>query len=98
MIMNLLSMLPFVPVFIILWHRTSHGIWDDVTFLWTGIFILGAIFGLYWQKRRQNRLRCPDCGKLIIDKHRTVKCGEPLNFYCDICDVEWVTGLIAPED
>ena len=96
LILNALSIIPFVPVFIFLWQRTSQGIWDEVTFKWAGIFIMGGIVGLYWQTRRKNRFHCPDCGILIVDKHLTAKPGDPLNFYCDVCDVEWVTGLVAP--
>ena len=96
--MNLLSVLPFVPVFIVAWRRMARGVMDHITWGCLGLFVVGGIFGLYWQHRRHSRFRCPDCGKLIVDRHRTARSGDPIDFYCDVCDVEWVTGLIVSTD
>lgn len=96
-LLNVLSMIPFIPVFVLTFMRAGKGIWDHWT--WTGIavFILGAIVGLVWQHRRGTRMRCPECGKLLIIRERDLEEDDPVNFVCDRCDIEWVTGLRKTE-
>lgn len=98
MLANLLSVAPFVPVLIVAWDRASRGIWGEVTWGCLALFGAGAVAGLIWQRRRYSRYRCPDCGKLIVDSHKGARPGDPTNFHCDVCDVEWVTGLRAADD
>jgi len=97
MLLNLLSVLPFVPVFVIACRRASRGIWDTTTGACIGVLGVGGIIGLFWQHRRHSRYVCPDCGKRIIDRHKDARPGDPIDFYCDVCDVEWVTGLSASD-
>jgi len=99
MLLNALSMAPFVPLFIFAWIRASRGIWDAWTWAAMGIFLAGAVLGLFWQYRRHIRMRCPDCGRPILPENKiTAAPGAPLDFYCPRCDVVWKTGLREPTD
>lgn len=93
LLMNFLSMLPFIPVFIFMFIRASNDQWDWITFSLFGLFGMGACFGLWWQSHRSSRFVCPECNTLIIDRHENIKVGGELNFICKKCDIEWVTGL-----
>ena len=92
-LLNILSMLPFIPVFVSTFMRAWKGIWDQWTFAGMTVFALGAIIGLIWQHRRGTRMRCPECGKLLRIRYFDLEVDEPVNFLCDRCDIEWVTGL-----
>ena len=91
--MNILSMLPFIPVFAIIWVRASDNKMDWITYSLIGLFLVGAVFGLWWQNRRSTRFTCPECDKLLVDNHVDVAPGDELNFNCKDCEIEWVTGL-----
>lgn len=91
MVLNLLSMLPFIPVFVIFVYR---GKFDNIGISLTVVFVVGAVFGLAWQHRRHSRIRCPQC-KDILFAEKNLARGAPNNFRCTRCDVEWVTGLLA---
>lgn len=58
-----------------------------------------ALCCLVWQQWRGNRFKCPDCGNII--KQPTIikpKAGDPINFYCERCDIEWETGCTLSSD
>jgi hypothetical protein len=97
MLLNALSMLPFIPVFIFIWIRAQAMNLDFWLWIASGIFLAGAVFGLWWQWYRSRRMVCPKCGSFILRKGH-VEAGEPLNFVCTRCDIEWVTGLSQSDD
>ena len=92
MLVNLLTMLPFIPIFAFAWWRMSSGMWDIWT--WTSIvaFALGAVLGLWYQRRRETRLKCPECGAMIVGPIGGLKIDHPIDFYCKNCDIRWETG------
>lgn len=99
LLFNLLSLLPFIPVIVFIWLRASSGIWDSWTWGAFAIFLAGGVFGLWWQHRRHTRIQCPQCGQLIRhESFNRLQPGDPINFYCKQCDIEWVTGLSVPTD
>lgn len=49
MLLKVVSMLPFLPVFIFIWMRVAAGIWDPLTWAAIGVFVAGGLFGLWWQ-------------------------------------------------
>jgi len=58
------------------------------------VLILIAVTGTVWQSRRLKQFACPACGKKILSP--TIHCrrdGDPVNYYCPDCDIEWETGL-----
>ncbi len=91
-LVNILTMLPFIPLFVIAWRRGSSGIWDHWTWTCIVLFVLGAIFGLWYQRRRETRFRCPECRTLIVGPIDGLRIGHPIIFYCDKCDIRWETG------
>ena len=93
MLKNLISMMPGVVILILTAIRLPSNGMDLLNISLTLLFILNAIFGLWWQSHRSNRFTCPECGNTIIDKHKDILPGEELNFTCNQCDIEWVTGL-----
>lgn len=97
MLLNVVSVLPFVPVFIFMWHRASSGRFDTWFWLATGLFGVGGVFGLWWQARRSRRMNCPQCGALIVRTDHPAP-NQPINFVCTRCDVKWVTGLSVADD
>jgi hypothetical protein len=97
MLANILSMVPFVPVFVFICLRASSGNFDSWFWLATGFFILGALFGLRWQAYRSRRMICPHCGDLILRTNHPAP-NQPINFICSRCDVEWVSGLSVADD
>ena len=61
------------------------------------LIILISILGTIWQKNRLNTFICPNCRKKISET--TIKLrsdGDPINYYCQNCDIEWETGLSEP--
>jgi len=61
------------------------------------LIILIAMFGTTWQKARLKKFVCPNCKKYISEP--TIKFrseGNPINYYCSDCDIEWETGLSEP--
>jgi len=61
------------------------------------LIILIAMFGTTWQKVRLKKFVCPNCKKNISEptiKYRSE--GDPINYYCSYCDIEWETGLSEP--
>ena len=61
------------------------------------LIILVAMFGTTSQKLRSKKFVCPNCKKYISEptiKFRTE--GDPINYYCSACDIEWETGLSEP--
>ena len=53
-----------------------------------------ALVAWLWWRRWTSRHKCPQCGRMI--KHPTVSRpeeGDPVNFYCEHCDIEWETGF-----
>ncbi|MBN1997617.1 hypothetical protein JW935_08705 [candidate division KSB1 bacterium] len=97
----LLQNMPFFIVlallFVIAW---THGEKQDVLF-WISLFLFvaGCIGGLVWDKKRTTRFKCPQCGKLIrtpVVAER--KGGDPIDYYCPTCDIQWQTGLREAED
>ncbi|HHP7233592.1 MAG TPA: hypothetical protein ACFCUC_03095 [Desulfobacterales bacterium] len=61
------------------------------------LIILIAMFGTTWQKVRLKKFVCPNCKEYIPEptiKYRSE--GDPINYYCADCDIEWETGLSEP--
>jgi type VI protein secretion system component VasK len=59
MLMNALSVIVFVPLFIYLWGGVSAGRFDVWFWVAVGVFVGGAVFGLWWQAYRARRMTCP---------------------------------------
>jgi len=93
---NLLFSLPLALLFVIIWNRAEE---LDIIF-WTSLtlFISGIIWGFVWDKVRRRNFHCPKCNKHIL-KPTIVNAGpnDPINYYCENCDVEWETGLSVPD-
>jgi hypothetical protein len=73
--------------------------WENpiVKYSLISLIILIAMFGTTWQKVRLKKFVCPNCKKYIPDptvKYRSE--GDPINYYCADCDIEWETGLSEP--
>lgn len=90
MMLNLLSMLPFIPMLAIVIYRRKM---DEIDIGLLIVFVAGAIFGLAWQHRRHSRIKCPQCKTTLYSDHGKLAPGDPINSRCEKCDVEWVTGL-----
>ena len=92
---NIVLFIPLVILFVIAWSRWEK--MDAVFWISVTLFIIGVIIGLVWDIVRLRNFHCPKCGKLITDpKEKERKEGEPINYYCSECDIEWETGLIKP--
>ena len=98
LLINVLTLLPFVPIFAFTFWRVSSGVWDLWTWTGIGIFVLGAVFGLWFQHRRATRFVCPECGQIIVGPVDDPEPGAPIDFVCEHCDIRWRTGLSVPED
>lgn len=65
-----------------------------ITMTLVTLLIIVSILGTIWQKKRLKSFICPNCRKKISEptiKFR--KDGDPINYYCQNCDIEWETGL-----
>ena len=59
-----------------------------------GLLIIIGVSATIWDKVRLKRFVCPQCRRKLSEttiKHR--KEGDPINYYCPDCDIEWETGL-----
>ncbi len=97
MLTNAASVTPFVAVFIFIWRRADSGPFDRWFWLATALFVVGAIFGLWWQAYRSRRMICPQCGTRIVRTDHP-RSNEPIDFVCSRCDVKWATGLSVADD
>jgi predicted RNA-binding Zn-ribbon protein involved in translation (DUF1610 family) len=95
---NVLTMLPAVPLLIFLFWRGWAGIWDRWTLIAAGAFAVAAIAGLWSQHRRGSRFVCPECARLIVRSIGQREPGAPVDFLCEHCDIRWRTGLRVSED
>ena len=87
MINNLISMIPGIIIFITLWIRLSpHGM-DKINIVLTSLFLLNAIWGLWWQKKRESQFKCPECKKLLKSDQLKLNMGDPINFKCFDCNI-----------
>jgi hypothetical protein len=98
LLINALTVLPFLPFFAFAFWRASAVGWDGWTWSGFGVFLLGAIFGLWYQHRRGTRFVCPERGQLIIGPVDDPGPGDSIDFLCEHCDISWKTGLQVPED
>jgi hypothetical protein len=94
-IQNLLLLFPLVILLAILWARWEH----QDTIFWVALFLFVAVVigGFIWDRHRLKEFHCPRCGFHIpeptIPQRRD---GDPINYYCPVCDIEWETGLFEP--
>lgn len=56
-----------------------------------GFFLVGFTL----QRLRFRRCRCQKCGTLL---HRKLRDGASISFYCESCDIVWVTRVIQDGD
>jgi predicted RNA-binding Zn-ribbon protein involved in translation (DUF1610 family) len=85
----------FVPLALLFWLAWIN-FEKQNTIFWVCItaFVLGVISGLIWDKKRRQKFHCPQCGRLIGQPTITErKEGDPLNYACPVCSIEWETGL-----
>lgn len=80
------SAAPFIVGMVLFWRDP-----DPVLCAVLGGYALAAwLWWRWWTKR----YKCPRCGTLIT--HPTITDPEerdPVNFYCERCDIEWETGF-----
>lgn len=89
------NILLFIPLALLLWLAWSHFEEKNVLF-WvsTTFFVSCVIGGLIWDRRRINRFYCPQCNRLVAQPSiSSRKEGDPINYTCTICNIEWETGL-----
>ncbi|MHC4665016.1 MAG: hypothetical protein ACYS9T_03535 [Planctomycetota bacterium] len=92
---NLILFVPLVILFAIAWLRWPTT--DAIFWICLILFCLGVIGGLFWDRYRLRRFRCPKCGRLIPKPTIPVPIEhEPINYYCPDCDIEWETSLFWP--
>jgi hypothetical protein len=94
MIQNVLLFTPLILPFVIVMKRWIKEDFDFVFWSCLVLFCMGVIGGLLWERYRLINIRCPECGRIIpeptlLDR----KAGDPINYYCQNCDVEWETTL-----
>ncbi len=91
-IQNIVFFIPLVLLFVVLWMR-----WEKMDFVFWScliLFCVGVIGGVLWDRYRLKTFRCPECGKAILNPTIVVRAeGDPINYYCPDCDVEWETTL-----
>lgn len=91
----ILNIYLFIPLALLLWLAWSN--FDEQnTVFWvsTTSFIFGVIGGLTWDRIRLKKFHCPQCNKLIEQPTITArKEGDPINYKCHDCNIEWETGL-----
>lgn len=52
------------------------------------------IISLVWTRRRLTKIQCPQCGRLLTEPTIVNRReGDPINFACPVCNIEWETGL-----
>jgi predicted RNA-binding Zn-ribbon protein involved in translation (DUF1610 family) len=90
---NVVTMLPAVPVLVFVFWRGASGVWDLWTWIAIGSFAVAAIAGLWSQHRRSSRFVCPECGRPIVRPIDQREPGAPVDFLCEHCDIRWRTGL-----
>ena len=95
---NVLTMLPAVPVLVFIFWRGASGIYDRWTWIAIGAFAVAAIAGLWSQNRRGSRIVCPECDRAIDRPIGQREPGAPVDFLCEHRDILWRTGLRVSED
>lgn len=84
-----------IPVLVLFVLLAVFGTYDS--FAANALFmllILIAVSGTVWQSKRLKEFKCPHCGLAIPEPTKKYRSeGEPINYYCPNCDIEWVTGL-----
>jgi len=83
---------PVILLFVLIAFFSGKNSFIAITL--TILIILVSIIGTIWQTIRLKKFICPNCGKKISEptiKYRSE--GEPINYYCPNCDIEWETGL-----
>jgi predicted RNA-binding Zn-ribbon protein involved in translation (DUF1610 family) len=91
-IQNVCLFIPLALLFWLVW--TNFEKQNAVFWISTTTLILGIIGGLIWDRNRIKNFRCPRCNKLISNPTITErKEGDPINYACTACNIEWETGL-----
>jgi predicted RNA-binding Zn-ribbon protein involved in translation (DUF1610 family) len=93
---NLILFFPLAALFVVAWSRWDK--LDRVFWLCITLFVAGACAALIWERRRVRNFTCPECGTILQKptiEHR--QAGDPINYYCSSCDIEWETGLFETD-
>lgn len=92
LIKNIYVIVPLITLFfLVIYFRGKNNLLFYVSL---SLLIGGGIAGTIWDIIRLKKFVCPRCGASISGptiKHR--KEGDPINYYCPVCDIEWETGL-----
>jgi hypothetical protein len=85
---------PFTLAFLaaIYAHRQQRTDWFITAFV---VGFVVALIGLVRQERLFRRYRCPQCGARLSESPR--KNGQPIEFFCQHCDIIWDSGFIESE-
>ena len=92
LIQNIVLFVPLAVFFFLAWQNFEK--LNTVFWVSTVLFIFGVVSGLIWDKHRIKKFYCPQC-KMHITEPTIInrKEGDPLNYVCKKCDIEWETGL-----
>jgi hypothetical protein len=85
----------FIPLVLLFWLSWSNFSKMNAVF-WISLmsFVLGVIGYLVWERRRIKMIRCPNCHGLLTQATiSSPKEGDPINYCCFVCRIEWETGL-----
>ncbi len=93
LLINALTMVPFIIGFMMVWKHVSTAGWDLVTWGYFACLTFYAVINFIWQQYRSNRFRCPCCKEEIVDPHQNLEEGDAIVFFCKTCDIEWETGM-----
>jgi hypothetical protein len=88
-----------VGIFTFVWVRLVISGVDLFVFFSAIVFIGGTVMLNRWYKNRLVDFHCPKCGMRIDTPTISApEFGDPINYYCPICETVWVTGLISPNN
>jgi predicted RNA-binding Zn-ribbon protein involved in translation (DUF1610 family) len=92
LIQNIYLFIPLALLLLLAWANFEEQ--NTVFGVSTATFIFGVIGGLIWNRIRLKKFYCPQCNRLIEKPTITErKEGDPINYKCNVCNIEWETGL-----
>ena len=99
MLRNVPLIILLAVLFYVSFARAWLGRTDVIFWISLTLFVGVIVVGFFYDRVRLASFYCPLCKELL--PHPTIehrKEGDPINFHCERCDIEWETGLSESED